>query len=136
MSALRRKFTSEFKQEAVALVQRSGRSANQVAQELGVSQTALSHWLREATRAASGPNGFQAAEELTALRREVERLRIERDYPKKGGSLLRQRVAMRYAFIQAEKAQYPVPPTATSRSTKVPMPCASAPTRSAAPSIS
>ena len=47
MSALRRKFPSEFKQEAVALVQRSGQSANQVAQELGASQTALSHWLRE-----------------------------------------------------------------------------------------
>jgi transposase-like protein len=59
MSALRRKFTSEFKQEAVALVQRSGRSANQVAQELGVSQTALSHWLREATRAAYGTSDLR-----------------------------------------------------------------------------
>ena len=37
MSALRRKFTAEFKQEAVALVRRSGRSANQLAQELGAS---------------------------------------------------------------------------------------------------
>jgi len=40
MSAPRRKFTSEFKQEAVALVRRSSQSANQVAKELGVSQTA------------------------------------------------------------------------------------------------
>ena len=86
MSARRRKFTSEFKQEAVVLVQRSGRSANQVAQELGVSQTALSHWLRETTRAASGPNGFHAAEELKALRREVERLRMERDILKKAAA--------------------------------------------------
>ena len=86
MSALRRKFTSEFKQEAVTLVQRSGRSANQVAQELGVSQTALSHWLREATRVASGPNGFHAVEELKALRREVERLRMERDILKKAAA--------------------------------------------------
>jgi transposase len=86
MSALRRKFTAEFKQEAVALVQRSGRSANQVAQELGVSQTALSHRLREATRAASDPNGFRAAEELKALRREVERLRMERDILKKAAA--------------------------------------------------
>lgn len=86
MSVLRRKFTSEFKQEAVALVRRSGRSANQVAQELGVSQTALSHWLREATRAASGPNGFHTVEELKALRREVERLRMERDILKKAAA--------------------------------------------------
>ena len=86
MSGLRRKVTAEFKEEAVALVQRSGRSANQVAQELGVSQTALSHWLREATRAASGPTGFQAVEELKALRREGERLRMERDILKKAAA--------------------------------------------------
>ena len=67
MSAPRPKFTSEFKQEAVALVRRSGQSANQVAKELGVSQTALRHWLREATRSASSPNGLQAAEELKVL---------------------------------------------------------------------
>jgi transposase-like protein len=42
MSAQRRKFTDEFRQEAGALVQRSGQSANQVAKELGISQTALS----------------------------------------------------------------------------------------------
>jgi len=86
MSAPRRKFTSEFKQEAVALVRRSGQSANQVAKELGVSQTALSHWLREATGSASSPNGLQAAEELKVLRREVERLRMERDILKKAAA--------------------------------------------------
>ncbi len=86
MSGVRRKYTSDFKQEAVALVRRSGRSANQVAQELGVSQTALSRWLREALRDASGANGFQAAEELKTLRREVERLRMERDILKKAAA--------------------------------------------------
>jgi transposase-like protein len=86
MGMPRRKFSSEFKQEAVALIQRSGQSANQVAKELGVSQTALSRWVREATRSASGPNGFQATEELKALRREVERLRMERDILKKAAA--------------------------------------------------
>jgi len=86
MGMQRRKFSSEFKQEAVALIQRSGQSANQVAKELGVSQTALSRWLREATSAASNPNGWRAAEELKALRREVERLRMERDILKKAAA--------------------------------------------------
>jgi transposase len=86
MGMQRRKFSSEFKQEAVALVQRSGQSANQVAKELGVSPTALSRWLREARRAASSPNGFRAAEALKALRREVERLRMERDILKKAAA--------------------------------------------------
>lgn len=86
MSAQRRKFTAEFRQEAVALVRRSGQSANQVAKELGISQTALSRWLREALRGASGANGFPAAEELKTLRREVERLRMERDILKKAAA--------------------------------------------------
>ncbi|HEV8326400.1 MAG TPA: transposase [Nitrospiraceae bacterium] len=86
MGQQRRSFTPEFKQEAVDLCRRTGKSECQVAQELGVSQTALSHWLREATRAAAGPNGFQAAEELKALRREVERLRMERDILKKAAA--------------------------------------------------
>jgi transposase len=73
----RRNFTAEFKQEAVALVWRSGQSANQVPKELDVSRTALSRRLREATRHTSGPNGFGSAEELKVLRRDVERLRME-----------------------------------------------------------
>ena len=86
MGTQRRKFTSEFKQEAVALVRRSGQSANQVAKELGVSQTALSRWLREATTAPGGPKGMLATEELRALRREVTRLRMERDILKKAAA--------------------------------------------------
>jgi transposase len=86
MGKERRKFSSEFKQEAVSLVRRSGQSANQVAKELGISQTALSRWLREAARHQSNPNGFQAAEELHALRREVTRLRMERDILKKAAA--------------------------------------------------
>ena len=86
MRVPRRKFTTEFKQEAVALVRRSGQSANQAAKELGVSQTALSRWLREASSTRSGPNGFRAAEELKVLRREVERLRMERDILKKAAA--------------------------------------------------
>jgi transposase len=86
MGMQRRRFSSEFKQEAVALVRRSGQSANQVAKELGVSQTALSRWLREAATPVSSPNGLRAAEELKSLRREVERLRMERDILKKAAA--------------------------------------------------
>jgi transposase len=86
MSLQRRKFTSEFKAEAVALVRRTGQSANQVAKELGISQTALSRWLREAARHRSSLHGLHAAEELHALRREVTRLRMERDILKKAAA--------------------------------------------------
>jgi transposase-like protein len=82
----RRVFSPEFRQEAIELVRRSGKSANQVAKELGVNQTTLSRWQREATVAPPGTNGFQAAEELKQLRREVDRLRMERDILKKAAA--------------------------------------------------
>jgi transposase-like protein len=86
MSRPQRRFSSAFKQEAVALVRRSGQSANQVAKELGIGQTSLSRWLRQAAGPAHGANGFQATEEVQALRREVERLRMERDILKKAAA--------------------------------------------------
>jgi transposase len=83
MSRARRVFSTEFKQEAVELVRRNGRSANQVATELGVNQTTLSRWKREAEATSSTGQRMPAAEELKQLRRENERLRMERDILKK-----------------------------------------------------
>ncbi|MDQ6733773.1 MAG: transposase [Nitrospirota bacterium] len=86
MSRARRVFSTEFKQEAVELVRRNGRSANQVATELGVNQTTLSRWKREAEATSLTGQGMPAAEELTQLRRENERLRMERDILKKAAA--------------------------------------------------
>jgi transposase-like protein len=41
-------FTAELKQEAVHLAHRSGKSKAQIARELGISDSALSSWCREA----------------------------------------------------------------------------------------
>ena len=61
MSRARRVFSTEFKQEAVELVRRNGRSANQVATELGVNQTPLSRWKREAEATSSTGQRMPAA---------------------------------------------------------------------------
>ena len=42
------RFSTQFKQEAIALVRRTDKSVNQIAKELGVNQTSLSRWVREA----------------------------------------------------------------------------------------
>jgi transposase len=83
MNHSRRKFSVEFKQEAVALVQRTGKSSNQIAQELGIGQTCLSRWLREAQASSGRGNVFATREELRRLHQEVERLKMERDILKK-----------------------------------------------------
>ncbi len=83
MRKTRRKFTPEFKQEAVALVQQTGRSETQVARELGISSSVLNRWVQHVQVASSTGNRFATQEEVRHLRQEVERLRMEREILKK-----------------------------------------------------
>jgi transposase len=75
----RRSFTPEFKAEIVELCQRGDRSIGQVARDLGLTETAVREWVRQAERDAGthGDDGLTSAErqELSALRRENRRLR-------------------------------------------------------------
>jgi transposase len=83
MGTQRRRFTPEFKQEAVALYRHSGKSGCEVAREVGLAQPTLNRWTRQAAASPLGANSFLATEELKVLRREVEQLRQERDILKK-----------------------------------------------------
>ena len=81
-------YDKTFKQEAVHLVQTSGRSMRQVAEDLGIGMSTLSRWCSEQTK--NGENAFVGsghlqpeAEEMRRLRRENEILRQERDILKK-----------------------------------------------------
>jgi transposase len=80
--AKRRSYTKEFKEQAVQLVLQSGRSAHQIARELGLSQTVLSDWVRQVKTGV----GETPTEELRRLREEVARLRMERDFLKKAAA--------------------------------------------------
>jgi transposase len=91
----RRSFTEDYKRQAVELVVSSGRSVGSVANELGLRDSVLRRWVeklasgheptaaprRPMTQAAL-PSADQAAE-IARLRRENERLRMERDILKK-----------------------------------------------------
>jgi transposase len=75
----RRKFTPEFKAEAVRLVEASGGNIARVAKELGVYDSTLGNWVREARQAgADGPSAVERAE-IRELRKELERVTRERD---------------------------------------------------------
>ena len=91
----RREFTDEFKREAVALWETSGRLQIDVARELGIQPSLLRRWqkqvhdlpasppagsrlaIRPATSTMASP-ADQAAK-ITRLKRELERARMERD---------------------------------------------------------
>lgn len=77
-------FTEEFKQEAVRLTRAGGRTIGQVAQELGVGRSSLTHWRRQygEQELLAGPHE-DPQKELERLRRENEILRQERELLKK-----------------------------------------------------
>ncbi len=88
MEGSRRRFSREFKVEAVRQVLENGRPLAQVARDLDISASVLRRWKQqvEADPSEAFPgNGRMKAEdeELRRLRREVVRLRQERDFLKK-----------------------------------------------------
>jgi len=77
-----RRFSEEFKREAVRLVKDSQASREQIAREIGVSPATLASWIKIAAR-PSEPLLEDERKELLRLRREVRRIEQERDILKK-----------------------------------------------------
>jgi transposase len=91
MAIERRKYTEEFKQEAVRLMESSGKPVAQVARDLGVNDNNLYRWRGLYGSQFSVNRNGNVAEmeaELKRLRREVEVLRQERDILKKAMSIV------------------------------------------------
>lgn len=82
--AKRSQYSQEFKDEVVALCGLGDRTRAQVARDLGLNCHTLMSWLKAAKKAAE-PEALSVSEkdELKRLRRENERLRMERDLLKK-----------------------------------------------------
>ena len=89
MPRTRRRFTTEFKTEAVRLLEESGRPLQEVAEELGVHQNQLRTWRNERLAAGSAEAlARQKAEaaELARLRRENRRLEQENEILKRAAA--------------------------------------------------
>jgi len=79
----RRKFSKQFKRDAVSLIETSGKNLSQIARELGVRSGLLSAW-REAVEAERKTGlGTDELEELKRLRRDNDRLKMEVEILKK-----------------------------------------------------
>lgn len=81
----RRKFSPEFKREAVQLARQPDVSCAQVARELGIGANLLTRWKREAEADGSrafGGTGRARDEEVAGLKRELARVKKERDFLK------------------------------------------------------
>jgi transposase len=87
----RRKFSREFKLEAVKLVRERGVSAAQAARDLDLHENVLRKWVREQAadpqQAFPGKGQMKPEQlEIEKLRREVVRLKAERDILKKAAA--------------------------------------------------
>jgi len=85
---IRKKYSREFKQDAVKLVTDQGYRASEASRNLGVNISVLRRWIKELEKdkAAAFPgNGRMTPEqeEMKRLREEVKRLRMEREILKK-----------------------------------------------------
>ena len=81
----RRKFSDEFKQDAVEIVRSSDRSIAEVARELGIYDSSLGNWVNQDRIDRGEREGLSSDErqELSELRRENSRLRMERELLKR-----------------------------------------------------
>ena len=86
MTRKRRRFTTEFKAEAVRLVASSGKPLAQIARELGIHEQVLRNWRQQVGGVGGGGvtgNRLVQEEEIRRLRRELLRVAAERDILKK-----------------------------------------------------
>ena len=81
----KRKFTNDYKAEAVRLVLEQGLSVHEAANDLGIKDTTLHGWLKKARDGVLDPQSAksQELEELKRLRRENTVLKQEREVLKK-----------------------------------------------------
>jgi transposase len=81
--AQRKRYSKQFKEEALRLVSEEGMSLTQVAQDLGKNESMLRRWRKEANRDGSKAfrsQGLARDEELARLKRELGRIKRERDF--------------------------------------------------------
>jgi transposase len=93
MTTKRKRFSAEFKRQAVELLESGGRSGTEVARELGIRQNQLYKWREEikkkgdaAFTKSSGRPKKNEQSELSRLKQENERLREENTILKKAAT--------------------------------------------------
>jgi transposase len=85
----RRKFTPEYKAEAVALVIDSGRPVAEVAKSLGINETTLGNWVaraREKGDVPEKPLSMSERAELEKLRKDYAQAQMDLAFMKKAAA--------------------------------------------------
>ncbi len=79
------RYTKEFKNDAVNLVEKRGYSNTEAAKSLGVSESAIRQWKKQ-FGSNEDSNNLKKDAEIKRLKKENERLRMEREILKKAAA--------------------------------------------------
>lgn len=96
MVSKRKKYTQEYKAEAVELVVSSGRPVAEIARDLGLNEGTLGNWVNTAKRSGSikdKPLTLDERVHMKEFEEENRKLRMERDFLKKQRRGLRARTS-------------------------------------------
>ena len=107
----RRRYTLEYKQEAVRLVQ-SGQKISAAAKSLGIVEQTLANWVKAdkagQLRGLSSEQWSAERMEVLRLRAELARVTMERDILGKATAYFAEGAAVKYAWIERNKRRWPV----------------------------
>jgi len=85
----RRKYSQEYKQDAVLLVKQSGSPVAEVARSLGINDNVLRRWVKEYSepgKKAFPGQGNTRDEEVARLKKELAQVKKERDFLKEAAA--------------------------------------------------
>src|SRR5664280_1721499 len=113
MQERRRKFTPEFRDEAVKMVIETARPIAEIARDIHVNEGTLGNWVHKyRVEHVEEEPALSVSERARrrALEREDRELRMKTEFLGEAAAFLRPGVSVssKYEFIDAEKARYPV----------------------------
>ncbi len=82
----RRKYSDEFKKDAVKLVTDQGYKVSEAARNLGINENMLWRWKQRLASETDAPLDADEKAELQRLRKENQKLRMEREILKKAAA--------------------------------------------------
>jgi transposase len=85
-----RRYSEDFKEEAVRLSLNSEKSVEQVAAELGISHKNLFNWRSKYRKRQESPGSEADKQRIKQLEKEVKELRLEREILKKAAAIFSQ----------------------------------------------
>lgn len=93
MKGKRKIYTPEFRDSAVQLVLTGGKSAAQVARDLGIAEWQVGSWVRAAKKnggTMNGVGGSASDQEVQKLKKELKKLQEENEILKKAAAFFAQ----------------------------------------------